>query len=131
MKIAICGSTRFMTAFGDWDVILTKAGHIVYTICRSANNKKVPTEEEKRRFDLVHQEKIDSSDAILVLNVDGYIGETTRREIEWARMKRKDVYWLNNNLPGIGILGVSVWSLSNLFEDKPINSILESKAYDL
>lgn len=90
----------------------------------------MPTPEEKRRFDLVHFEKIDNSDAIVVLNVDGYIGDSTTREVEWARMKRKDVYWLENNVKG-KTLGVSIWSLQNLFEDKAINSIPEAKAYEI
>lgn len=138
MKITLCGSTRFMSAFGDWNVILTKAGHQVYTLCQNATGgsaiahdpKVTDKNEAKRRFDLVHLKKISESDAIVVLNVDGYVGDSTLREIEWARMERKDVYWLENKPKG-KILGVSIWSLQNLFEDAPISSIIESKAYDL
>lgn len=128
-----------MSAFGDWNVILTKAGHQVYTLCQNANGGSAiahdpnvtDKNEAKRRYDLVHLKKISESDAILVLNVDGYMGDSTMREIEWARMERKDVYWLENVHKDKGILGVSVWMLYNLFEDKPISSIIESKAYTI
>src|SRR5688500_16229706 len=117
MKITLCGSTRFMEAFGDWNVILTKAGHIVYTVTTSFKGEALlhhnpamgDEDETKRRFDLIHLQKITESDAIVVLNVDGYYGESTRREIEWARMLRKQVYWLQNTKLDVGVLGTSVW----------------------
>jgi len=117
-----------MEAFGDWNVILTKAGHVVYTVAQSSHGAHEPNAEEKRRFDLVHLAKIDASDAIVVLNVDGYIGESTLREIEWARLRRKDVYWLNHAIPG-QVLGVSIWQIYNLFEDRPIRSMSETVKY--
>jgi hypothetical protein len=120
MKITLCGSTRFGQAFRDWDVILTKAGHTVYTICRMEGDA---SEEEKRRFDLVHQDKINHSDAIVVLNVDGYYGESTTREIEWARMHGKTVYWLENRPAVSGrVLGPSVWTIYDLFDGGAITA---------
>ena len=127
MKITLCGSTKFMTAFGDWNVILTKGGHVVYSVCQSSHGLKVPNEEEKRRFDLIHLQKIAESDAIVVLNVDGYYGDSTLRELEWARMLRKDIYWLENARPKF--MGPTVFQLYNLFEDKPIASIPEALPY--
>lgn len=144
MKITLCGSTRFMEAFGDWNVILTRAGHVVYTVCTSfkgnlqmggtvamlESDPSVGDELEiKRRFDLIHLQKITESDAIVVLNVGGYFGDSTRREIEWARMLRKQVFWLEHTQIGAAPLGTSVWQLYNCFDDKPIRSVPGTEKY--
>ncbi len=52
------------------------------------------SESEKVTLDLVHLDKILNSDAVVVINVGGYIGFSTKREIEWARMKEKAVFWI-------------------------------------
>ena len=49
---------------------------------------------EKRMLDDLHLRKIDLADEILVLNVGGYIGESTRREIEYAKSKMKGIRFL-------------------------------------
>lgn len=52
------------------------------------------TDDEKETLDLAHLSKIEESDAILVLNKDNYIGESTKREVKWAKMRNKLVFWL-------------------------------------
>ena len=42
----------------------------------------------------LHRAKIDLSDAIFVVNVEGYIGESTRKEIEYAKQKGKEIMYL-------------------------------------
>ncbi len=49
------------------------------------------TARQKERLDELHLRKIDLADSILVLNVGGYIGESTRREIDYARAHGKKV----------------------------------------
>jgi hypothetical protein len=49
---------------------------------------------EKQLLDQVHFRKIDLADAIFVINVGGYIGDSTRREIAYARATGKEVHWL-------------------------------------
>ena len=44
----------------------------------------------------MHKQKIDMSDEIFVINVEGYIGESTRNEIEYAKAKGKKVSYLEN-----------------------------------
>ena len=127
MRITLCGSMRYRQAFTDWNTILTLGGHTIYGNCEA----RCGDDECKRRLDLVHLDKIDHSDAIVVLNVDGYIGDSTLREIEWAKMKRKDIYYLENCPKDKGILGASVWMLQDLFAQKPIINITEAKAYEL
>ena len=49
-------------------------------------------------LDVLHLAKIDMADRILVLDVDGYIGESTRREIAYAEMRRKEIVYLTKML---------------------------------
>ncbi len=97
MKITLCGSMRFADLFHDWNGKLSKAGHAVYA---PAMSPSLVTVEQKEILDLVHLIKIEESDAIFVLDgkVDGasYIGDSTRREIAWARLKGKAVFWFSN-----------------------------------
>lgn len=119
MKITLCGSTKFMEAFGDWNVILTIAGHLIYSVAVSAHNDLEPGRGDddlvKRRLDLVHLAKIEESDAILVLNVGQYIGASTRREIEWATLRGKPVYYLEPFKKGEDYPGTSIWNHFNRF----------------
>ncbi len=130
MKITLCGSTRFQKAFSDWNAALTLSGHVVYALAMhgrqasdvgKSEDQPLVTDDEKIKLDLMHLSKIEESDAILVLNVDGYIGESTAREILWTKMRGKDVYYLNNTQIGTGCLGMSVWHIYSAFDTtKPI-----------
>src|SRR6266568_1729570 len=88
--ICLCGSTRFSQAFHDENLRETLLGRIVLSIgCdfKSDHDLMIAgdlTEEDKERLDELHLRKIDLADEILVLNVNGYIGQSTRREIEYA-----------------------------------------------
>lgn len=95
MKITLCGSTRFMDAFNEWNVRLTECGHVVYSVCRATTQQQTDvTPEKKEILDRVHKQKIDASDAILVLNYNGYIGDSTRSEIAHAKAAGKRIfYW--------------------------------------
>ena len=48
----------------------------------------------KEMLDDMHKRKIDMADAIFVINVGGYIGESTRSEIEYAKANGKEVRYL-------------------------------------
>lgn len=94
MKITLCGSTRFKDAFETANRLLTQAGHIVYSVAfyghQNPEQISIST-HEKMILDLVHLRKILESDAIMIVGRnDGdkhpYIGESTRRELEWARI---------------------------------------------
>lgn len=88
MRITLCGSGRFEAQFKEWNERLTLAGHVVYTLSVYASFKDGVkdwfTDTQKATLDAVHKLKIENSDAILVLNVGGYIGESTRSEIDHA-----------------------------------------------
>lgn len=101
MKITICGSTRFEKEFFEWDRRLTMMGHIVYTLGSfpgvmglDRESPEYLSELEKELFDLVYLAKIEESEAIFVINKQGYVGFSTRREITWANLRNKRIYYL-------------------------------------
>ena len=97
-RITLCGSTRFPEAFEYWNTQLTLAGNIVYSVAlmpHHANVEGILTIEEKSMLDRIHLRKIDNSDMIFVMDVGGYIGESTRREIEYAKAHNKKVLLLS------------------------------------
>lgn len=91
MKLTLCGSARFEEQFHKYNERLTLAGHVVYSL---AVFHYWYTDEEKMILDSVHKSKIANSDAIVVLNVDGYVGESTQSEINFAMRRSKGIYWL-------------------------------------
>jgi hypothetical protein len=96
MKITLCGSTRFRPEYEAMNRDLSIKGHIVYSVACFGNGGDALTDTEKELLDLVHLKKIMESDAIVVVgSVDGkpYVGESTRREIRWAKMLGKGVYY--------------------------------------
>lgn len=105
MRVTLCGSTRFRTKFDEWHHRLALAGHTVYSLSMFAreahdqgkDDNPIIDEQQKVTLDLIHLDKILNSDAIVVIDVDGYTGFSTKREIQWARMHKKYVYWIIPN----------------------------------
>ena len=95
MVITICGSTRFKEQILKAAHDLTLSNHVVFTpnVFIQADDENLTT-EQKIMLDNLHREKIEMSDAIFVVNVDGYIGESTYGEIDWATRKKKEIYFL-------------------------------------
>ena len=94
--ITLCGSTRFKKEFLDAQARLTLEGYIVLSVCiygHEDSEFKVDA-DQKRMLDNMHLRKIDLSDEIFVVNVGGYIGETTAAEIEYARRNGRTVRYL-------------------------------------
>lgn len=79
--ICICGSTRFLADMRTASRDLALAGVIVLA---PAELDASPTREQKAVLDELHLRKIDMADRVLVVNPGGYIGESTRREIQYA-----------------------------------------------
>lgn len=92
--VCLCGSTRFADAFRQANLEQTVAGHIVLSI--GCDMKTLGEVASKADLDELHKRKIDLADEILVLNVGGYIGESTRSEIEYALQNGKPVRWLED-----------------------------------
>jgi len=100
--LTLCGSTRFKEAFTEWQLKETLKGKIVLIIgCDLKSDSEIfgsmsPEELRliKAKLDVLHFHKIAMSDEVLVLNVRGYIGESTEREIEYARSIGVRVFYL-------------------------------------
>lgn len=94
--ITLCGSTRFKQDFERVNKELTLAGNIVISVGCFGHSGDVFTDEQKAMLDDMHKRKIDMADAIYVINKNGYIGSSTRSEIEYARKHNKEVYFMEN-----------------------------------
>jgi hypothetical protein len=93
----LCGSTRFRAEFVGVNRGLTMAGEIVVAPGVSAHDGDPLTEQEKERLDALHLRKIDLADYVYVVNPGGYIGDSTRREIAYAKNTGKPVTYLVPN----------------------------------
>ena len=102
--VCLCGSTRFGDQFASSQLEETLAGKIVLSIgCNMKSDHDIfghlslsEIRLIKERLDVLHFAKIDLADEILVLNVGGYIGESTEREIEYAAMRGKRIRYFQN-----------------------------------
>jgi NAD(P)H-nitrite reductase large subunit len=94
--ITLCGSTRFKDAFLEAQKRLTLEGNIVISVglFGHSGDDEVLTESIKQMLDDMHKRKIDMADEIFVINVGGYIGDSTRSEIEYAKASGKTIRYL-------------------------------------
>ena len=101
--ITLCGSTRFKEQFVEAQKRLTLEGNIVISVglFGHSGDDEVWTEGTKEMLDDMHKRKIDMADAIYVINVGGYIGESTRSEIEYAKRNGKEVRYLEESTSGL------------------------------
>ena len=91
--ITLCGSTRFKAQFLETQKRLTLEGNIVISVglFGHSGDDEVWNEGTKEMLDDMHKRKIDMADAIYVINVGGYVGSSTRSEIEYARKNWKEI----------------------------------------
>lgn len=103
--VTLCGSTKFKKEFLEIQKKLTLLGYIVISVGlfgHSGDNEVWENMDEgtltktKSMLDDMHKRKIDLSDMIYVINVGGYIGESTRSEIEYAKSTGKEVRYLES-----------------------------------
>lgn len=99
--VCLCGSTRYWETFRDVGFDLTMAGIMVLSIGICAPDSTTfhdPSDPKtiaiKKMLDRLHKRKIDFSDQVLVLNVDGYIGSSTASEIDYANSIGSTVRYL-------------------------------------
>ena len=99
--VCLCGSTRFKEAFDEANYQETMAGNIVLSVgffMHATGNRHGEdvgaTPEQKVALDELHKRKIDLCDEVMVLNVDGYIGDSTRGEVAYAEKIGCPVRWL-------------------------------------
>lgn len=103
--VTLCGSTRFKDEFMEAQKRLTLEGNIVISVGlfgHSGDREVWENMDEgtitktKEMLDDMHKRKIDMADSIYVINVGGYIGDSTRSEIEYAKNHGKEVRYLES-----------------------------------
>ena len=103
--VCLCGSTRFWRDFQEASLRETLAGRIVLSIgaARAADDDDrsfggyVPAGEfdaAKASLDALHLRKVELADEVLCLNVGGYVGPSTEREVRHAFALGKPIRWL-------------------------------------
>ena len=101
--ITLCGSTRFKDEFMKAQRDLTLKGNIVISVGLFGHAGDAEVWESmdegtytktKLMLDDMNKRKIDMADEIFVINVNGYIGESTKSEIEYAKKTGKVINYL-------------------------------------
>jgi hypothetical protein len=96
--VCLCGSTRFADAYRDALRNETLAGKIVLSVGLLGHQEGLDMDGPvKTMLDVLHLRKIDLADEIFVLDVNGYIGQSTAREIAYAQSTGKSVRYLVGN----------------------------------
>ena len=92
--ITVCGSLKFKEEMIKIAVEMELRGNCVITpIYPTNSDKDAYTNEQILVLNEMHKEKIRLSDAILVVNVNGYIGSSTRSEIVFAKVLNKEIIY--------------------------------------
>lgn len=98
--VCLCGSTRFYKEFMRANYQETMAGKIVLSVgvfaraSEEMHGEKISiSPAQKVKLDELHKHKIDMADEVLVINIGGYVGESTRSEIEYAEKIGKPVFY--------------------------------------
>ncbi len=93
--VCLCGSTKFRQAYEKAAKEETLDGKMVLSVGWYAHHDNTnPTSEQKMGLDKLHMRKIELADEVLILNVGGYIGDSTRNELEYAKKLGKRVRFL-------------------------------------
>lgn len=96
--ITLCGSTRFQKEYEAATRRLTLEGNIVISVGMFGHKEGIDMGGPiKAKLDVLHLRKIDLADEIFVINVKGYIGESTKREIAYATKRGKIIRYLEES----------------------------------
>lgn len=93
--ITVCGSLRFVKEMMEITEKMELQENCMLVPIYNPNkpSKDAFTEEEALILDKMHKERIKLADAILVVNVDGYIGSSTKSEIDFAKSLNKEIIY--------------------------------------
>lgn len=103
--ITLCGSTKFREKFDYINRILTLQGNVVIScgVWKHEMNREFQ-EKEIALLEKIHFKKIDLASQIFVINLNGYVGEHTQLEIEYAKELGKQIIYLEHDFEGDWIL---------------------------
>ncbi len=91
--ITLCGSLKFQK---DMMIVAEKMaleGNCILTPVYPILENCERTDEQLEKLKQAHFKKIELSDAILVINVNNYIGNSTNLEIEYAKKLEKEIIY--------------------------------------
>ena len=71
------------------------------------------SENVAEKMDELHLRKIDISDEVFVVNYDNYIGDSTKKEIEYAQKLRKPIRWFTDDKIGDKVNKIIIKFLSD------------------
>lgn len=95
--ICLCGSRKFKDDFIKVEKEESLKGNIVLTLSHfSKFDNEILSVKELQTLTTVHFQKIILSDEIIVINKDGYIGVSTKKEIEFGKSLGKTIRFLEN-----------------------------------
>ena len=95
--VTLCGSVRFWAQMQEAaERLELECGYVVIGVVPHVMDRAL-TESEKNLPGELHRAKIDLADAIFVVNVGGYIGESVKSEIQYAQTKGKEIIYLEND----------------------------------
>lgn len=84
--VTLCGSTRFKREYEIINRELTLRGYLVFSVGLFGHSDAYSlTRDQKVMLDALHMEKIRRSDEVFIVDPGGYIGDSTRNEINLAR----------------------------------------------
>jgi ACT domain-containing protein len=95
--ITVCGNLKFEQDMKYYAEKLTLEGNCVLSVIYPTKNSEEYTKDEISILGIGHIKRIDISDAIFVVNKNGYIGEAVRKEINYAKEHNKEILYLENN----------------------------------
>lgn len=104
-NICLIGSTKFESVFRKLEEDLSMRGYIVLSPLVYTQSGEDPKcgKKEKEILDLVQKEKIRQSDIVFVVDVDGYVGNSTKNQIKYAKLLNKPLlYYSKGDLKKIG-----------------------------
>lgn len=101
--VCLCGSTKFKGEFIRKNYEFTMKGYIVLSVgwfSHADSSTFYPTSGEKRDLDALHKRKIDLCDEIYVINPNGYIGDSTKSEIDYAKTISRTINYMEEPTDG-------------------------------
>jgi len=98
--ICLCGSTKFKKEYNAVNYVLTLKDYIVLSVgsfLHSDSDSIIKNDiiKHKEQLDRLHKEKIDVADSVFIIDVDRYLGDSTKLEIKYAEKKGKKFYWFS------------------------------------
>lgn len=94
--VTLCGSRKFKKEFNETEIFLTKRGFAVLSPIFFDGSEL--TKEVAQSLGKIHLKKIDLSDEIFVIDVNKYIGESTLKEIEYAKFQNKQINYYSTEM---------------------------------